>query len=143
MSEEPEEKEKEKQEWRRWIPKTGVLGAIIATAAVMTAVNYPTWRRFLIWAVILSVALCGLAILILYFLRRWDRLRRSNKMLDDLMGKFDAIFGSEPDPKIRARIEEMKRKFMVLIERLRKTQNTNIYQMPWFLTLGPSATGKS
>ena len=75
--------------------------------------------------------------------RSRTRKKRGKGIAEAVGGEFDKQAAGSNDHEQKARLEEMKRKFMLLINRLRTEGNQDIYEMPWFLTMGPSGTGKS
>jgi MFS family permease len=118
-------------------------GGTMVGAGIVAAILSPHYR----WAII--VFLVVLAVVLLVALGMWwylvsrARRKKAREMGTGIGGTFDHEAERTNDAETKALLETMKRKFMFLIERLRADGNTDIYKIPWFLTIGPSSFGKS
>lgn len=112
---------------------------------IVAAIVSPEFRNFLpkIGIFLLLALLFGLmAWGVWLLLRSRTRKKRGEELGGGVGTVLDHGAAASNDHEQKARFEAMKRKFMLLIERLRK-EGRDIYEMPWFMTIGPSGTGKS
>ncbi len=116
---------------------TVVGGGLVA--AILMPQHHTAILIFLVVALVLALA--GLGVFL--FLRARRRKAQAAGIEKDMVVAMDRQAASSNDPEIKARLEKMKRKFMLLVDTLRREGHKNIYEMPWFLTLGPSGSGKS
>jgi hypothetical protein len=118
-------------------------GGTVVGGGVIAAILAPQYRIPILIFLVVAVVLVVVAVGVFLVLRAQRRKYQTTGIERDVTGEFDRQAASSNDPEIKARLEKMKRKFMLLIETLRKEGHKNIYEMPWFLTLGPSGSGKS
>src|SRR2546423_266162 len=121
----------------------GVAVAMAGTViggGIVAAMLQPRYTKPILICVLAAIILVVLAILVLRAISAARRKRKAAGLSESVGRIFDK---PDADPDVKARLEETKRKFLLLIDRLKKEGHKNIYEMPWFLTLGPSGTGKS
>ena len=114
-----------------------VLGALIMAVAFSSSLALK-YKFIIILGALLLVALLVVAIL---WWRRYRQDGRSFKFRERLKGMLGSI-GSGRSAEEQAAVEQMRRKFEALIPKLREA-GRDIYEMPWFLIIGPSGSGKS
>lgn len=93
------------------------------------------------WSILTLVLVMVALVVGFYFWRRRCQSKRSGQFGRGLLGFFDEMRKGR-DPSEVARLDALKRKFEVLTRRL-KEAGQDVYQIPWFLIIGPSGSGKS
>ncbi|MDN5788779.1 MAG: type VI secretion system membrane subunit TssM, partial [Pseudorhodobacter sp.] len=94
--------------------------------------------RFVTMGVLLGLAL--LLLLIIFLVRR----RRNKKMTDDIVSSVDAG-AAEEDDVLKGELEEMRGKLKTALITLRKSKlgRKSLYELPWYVMIGPPGAGKT
>lgn len=108
-------------------------GAASAPMAIMT--NHPAW-----WVVLGGVVLLFVTLAIVkFFFAAKDKAKAS--AFSGLLSK-SASGGAGSDPAARARNDDLRRKFLEGVG-VFKAAGKDLYDLPWYLLVGPSGTGKT
>ncbi|MDG1282044.1 MAG: type VI secretion system membrane subunit TssM [Pseudorhodobacter sp.] len=78
-------------------------------------------------------------VLLIFLLRR----RRNKKMTDDIVASVDE--GSDDDDVLKGEMEEMRGKLKESLQLLRKSKlgKKSLYELPWYVIIGPPGAGKT
>ncbi|MFQ5621860.1 MAG: type VI secretion system membrane subunit TssM [Paracoccaceae bacterium] len=94
------------------------------------------------WARIVTIGILWFLTLIIVLLVLWRRRVRERRMSEEI------VEAAEPDPAgnaISAEVGELRDKMRTALARLRKSKlgRRHLYQLPWYVVIGPPGAGKT
>lgn len=111
----------------------------VVGAGTVAAITTGAKNALLILAIVGVIVLLGLGLLFLY--RFWHRRRQSQGFSGELTSVFRAAQRGQ-DPESLSRLKTLEDKFNKGIRKFRES-GKDIYELPWYIIIGPSGSGKS
>lgn len=96
------------------------------------------YARAVVSAVLMGIAI--FVVLLIFLVRR----RRNKKMTDDIVASVEET-GSDEDEVLKGEMDEMRGKLKTALTTLRKSKlgRKSLYELPWYVMIGPPGAGKT
>lgn len=120
------------------IPPGWVIAGISVAAVATVAAGVLSHQ----WVIVtIGLVLILLLVVAFFVIRALDKSGRSKSFSKSIHGFFNQVREGR-DPQQLANLDELQRKFDALVKDF-EAAKTNLYDLPWYLIIGPSGSGKS